>query len=213
MLRRRVMQRAFVIIIFSTLIALFVTACGGMKSVLSDPEWSENYSFQADCDVPKMIDGSMYTAEEARRAEYIKGQPADDSRFTNVTITFREPKDIKRILVRRRTEDSAPLDLDILAMEDGEWKTVKKVRGEIGTDNERGNDIDIRLSVVTDKIRVRVQRASRTASGKLGITVRGGASGRARSAELERILRQPVKLAEIEIYGVKTEATEASEQS
>lgn len=201
------MRGVLVTIILTALLALLATGCGSMKSVLADPEWSENYSLEARCDVPKLIDGSMYTTAETLRPEHVRGTKADESRFTEVNITFKEPKDIKRVVIRRRSEDTAVLDVDVLAMIDGNWEEVKSVRGELGKDNAAGNDIDIRVKTTTNEIKVRVERAARTADGKSAIAVAPGASSvRDRSAQIERLLQLPVKLAEIELYGVKAEA-------
>ena len=194
------MQRIFVIFALVASMALFSAGCGSMKSMLSDPAWSENYALKGECTVEQMIDGSMYTAGETRPAEYKKGEEVDDSRFSEVTLTLKEPKDIRKIVLRRRSEDSVPVDLDILVMEDGDWKTLKTLRGQVGVDSERGNDIDIRVKVVTDQIKIRAQRATRTAKGKIAISTRDS-SGR-RTAQIDRILRQPIKIAEFEVYGL-----------
>jgi len=200
------MQRVCVVGVLVTLLALLTTGCGSMKSVLADPEWSENYALEADCDVPNLIDGSMYTTGQTILPEHTRGTKAEDSRFTNVTVTLKKPKDIKRVVIRRRSEDSAVLDVDVMAMVDGEWKEVRKIRGEIGNDNASGNDVDIRIKAVTDKVMVKIQRATRTADGKSAIAAApGSGGGRDRGAQIERLLQQPIKLAEIELYGVKAE--------
>jgi hypothetical protein len=176
-----------------------------MKSVLGEPEWSENYALEAESDVPKMNDGSMYSSGETLLMEHMRGERADDSRFTEVSMKFKEPKDIKRVVLRRLPEDAVPLDVDIEALINGEWNTVKSVRGQVGVDNQVSNDIDLRINAFTDNIKVRVQRATRTEDGKAAITRTPGSStrGSGRSAEIERVLRQPVTISEIEIYGIK----------
>ena len=194
------MQRVFVATFLASLLALFAAGCASMSSMLAEPEWSENYALEGECDVPELNDGSMYTTGQTHPPEYVRGEQVDDSRFSDAIVTFREPKDIRKIVLRRRSEDSVPVDVDILSMADGEWETIKEVRGEVG------DDIDMRIKAVTDKLRVRIQRATRTAKGKVAMSrTTSGTRGRGRGAEMERILREPIKLAEIEIYGLKVE--------
>ena len=199
------MQRVFVAITLVSLLVISAVGCSSMSSMLSEPEWSENYVLKGECDLPELNDGSMYTTAKMHPPEYIKGERADDSRFSDAIVTLKEPKDIRRIVLRRRSEDVAAVDIDILVMEGDDWKEVKQVRGEVGIDSERGNDIDIRLKVVADKIRIRAQRATRTAKGKSAVSSAGTSGGR-RGAQMERVLREPIKLAEIEMYGIKEEA-------
>jgi len=195
------MQRIFVAITLVSLLVISAVGCSSMSSMLSEPDWSENYVLEAECDLPELNDGSMYTTAKMHPPEYIKGERPDDSRFSDAIVTLKEPKDIRKIVLRRRSEDVAAVDVDILIMKNGDWKEVKQVRGEIGVDSERGNDIDISLKVVADKIRIRAQRATRTSKGKMAISSTDS-SGR-RGAQMERILREPIKLAEIEMYGLK----------
>lgn len=195
------MQRVFAAIVLVPLLVLLAAGCSLMKSALGEPEWSENYALDGECDVPQLNDGSMYTTGETHPPEYVRGQQMDDSRFSDAIITFKEPKDVRKIVLRRRSDDAVPVDIDIVVMADDEWKTIKEVRGEVG------DDVDVRVKTVTDKLRIRVQRATRTAKGKVAITKSsgGGTRGRGRAAELERLLREPVTLAEIEVYGLKVE--------
>lgn len=195
------MQRFFpVAAVLLPLLAVFALGCGGVSSMLKDPEWTENYALAGECDIEQLNDGSMYTTATTHAPEYIRGEQMDDSRFTDANVTLKEPKDIRRIVVRRRSEDSVPVDLDILAMINGELQNIKEVRGEVK------DDIDIRVKVVTDHLRIRAQRATRTAGGKAAITKStSSARGRGRSADMDRVLREPPKFAEIELYGFKAE--------
>jgi HSP20 family molecular chaperone IbpA len=181
------------------LLFVFALGCGGISSMLKEPEWTENYALAGECDIEQFNDGSMYTTATTHPPEYIRGQQMDDSRFTDTNITLKEPKDIRRIVVRRRSEDSIPVDLDILAMVNGELQIIKEVRGVVK------DDIDVRVKVVTDQFRIRAQRATRTAGGKVAITKSTSARGRARTADMDRVLREPPKFAEIELYGFKSE--------
>ena len=182
------------------LLVVSALGCGAISSMLKEPEWTENYALAGECDIEQLNDGSMYTTAATHPAEYIRGQQMDDSRFTDTNITLKEPKDIRRIVVRRRSEDSVPVDLDILAMLNGELEIIKEVRGAVK------DDIDVRVKVVTDQFRIRAQRATRTAGGKVAITKSTSSTrGRARTADMDRVLREPPKFAEIELYGFKSE--------
>ena len=188
------MQRICIAIVLTTLLALLSTGC----AMLAQPDWSENYALEGECDVEQLSDGSMYTTGETHMPEYIRGQRADDSRFSDAILTFKEPKTIKKIVIRRRPEDSVAVDINVLAMINGDWKMVKQARGEIK------DDINIMVSTTTDKLKIRAQRATRTAKGKSGIArSAGGGSGRGRRTQVERVLREPLRFAEIEIYGLK----------
>jgi hypothetical protein len=201
--RRNVMQRVCVSVVLVSLLVIFAAGCGALSSMLAEPEWSENYALDAQCTVPEMNDGSMYSSGKTLPAEYVKGQRADDSRFTDVILTFKESKEVRRITVRRRSEDAVPVDINVFAMIKDEWKLVSdSTRGEVE------DSMNINLRAASDKIKIRAQRATRTAKGKAAITK--GIEGSARRTQMERILREPLKFAEIEVYGLKPK-TETAE--
>lgn len=184
---------------FLPLLLLLAVGCGKISSMLAEPAWTENYALQATCDIPEMNDSSMYTSGQTRPPEYIKGEKIEEGRFSEVNISFKDPKNVRRIVVRRRTEDTVAVDLNIEAMVSGEWKVVKEIRGA------DKSDIDIKLVTVTDKLKIKTQRATRTASGKSVIALSAkstGGTGR-RGPEVDRVLHEPIKIAEIEIYGIK----------
>ena len=195
------MRRTYVAIALVPLLALFATGCSVMSKVFSEPQLSDNYALEGECDVPELVDGSMFSRGRTHPPVYVKGQRPDDSRFTETIVTLKAPKSINRILVRRLSEDSVPVDLDIQVMKDGEWEVIKEVRGTVE------DDIKVSVNTVTDKVKIRAQRATRTAKGKVAVTKsnRGGATGRGRRAEIQTLLRDPITLAEIELYGIKTE--------
>jgi len=169
-----------------------------MSSMLAEPEWSENYALEAESNVPELVDGSMYSRGEAQPAQHIRGQRADDSRFTDILVTFKKPKDIRRIIVRRRSEDSTAIDANVFVMVDDKWRMVSdSIRGD------SNDDVKISLKTTANKLKIRVQRASRTAQGKSSITSGTDRSGRSSRTQVETILRQPIKFAEVEIYGLK----------
>ena len=190
------MQRVSVAGVLIPLLIVLAAGC----AMLASPEWSDNYALEAECSVPEMIDGSMYSSGQTQPPEYIKGERADDSRFMDVILTLKEPKDLRKILIRRRSEDNVPVDVNIFAMVNDEWKLV--------SDSTRGadkDDIDIPVRVATGKVKIRTQRATRTAGGKSAIG-RTADTGVGRRRQVETILRQPVKYAEVEVYGLKPKA-------
>lgn len=197
------MQRFLTAVVLLPLLAVFAAGCGSISSALKEPEWSKNYALEGECDVEQLNDGSMYTTGKTHPAEYVRGGQTDDSRFTDAIITFKTPVDIRRIVVRRRSEDSVPVDLDILVITNGEWETIKEVRGEIK------DDIEIRIKAAADKFKIRAQRATRTSKGKAAVAKSTSGGGRARSAAVERVLREPLTFAEIEMYGLKEAEVES----
>jgi len=197
---RSVMQRVYVTFSILSLLALFLTGCG-LTSKLAEPPLSENFATKGTCNVPELIDGSMYTTAKTLQPEYVKGSEQESSRFSEATITFKEPRDIKKVVIKRREEDVVAVDVDLEAMVDGSWKTLKEIRGDVKP------IIEARVDIVTNQFKVKVQRATRTADGKSAISKtgkQGGAGGR-RGPEIDRILYDPVKLAEIELYSFQSQ--------
>ena len=199
-IRRNVMQRISVAGVLVPLLIAFVAGC----AMLASPEWGDNYALEATCTVPELIDGNMYSTGKTLPAEYIKGQPADDSRYTDVILTFEEPKDIRKLVVRRRSEDNAPVDINVFAMINDKWKEISS-----STRGASKDDISIHLRATTSKIKIRSQRATRTAKGKSALAA-GREPGARRFTQVETILRKPLKYAEIEVYGIKPK-TESKE--
>ncbi len=185
---------------------IFIMGC----AMLAEPQWTK---LEVTSDVEQFTDGSMYTTAQTKLPEHVKGEKIDDSRFTEAYVSLKSPQDVKRILIRRRAEDTVATDLNIYVMVNNEWTLVKEIRG-----NDK-SDIDVRINTVkTDKIKIRAQRALRTATGKSAVQQAGGGArggrrvaGQAGAGEAERILREPLKFAEIEVYGIAS-GTTAKEQ-
>lgn len=186
--------------LFASLFALvlFIAGCAS----LAEPQWAK---LDVTSDIEQFTDGSMYTEGQTQNPEYVKGEKIDDSRFTEAYVSLKSPQDIKRIVIRRRTESTVATDLNVFAMVNKEWQPVKEVRGD------EKSDIDIRINTVkTDKIKIRAQRSLKTSTGKSAVQQQGGANkqggrrvaGQAGAGEAERILREPLKFAEIEVYGL-----------
>lgn len=201
------MKKCIYALAFVFVLAILIAGC----ATLAEPQWAK---LDVTSDVEQFTDGSMYTTAQTKIPEYVRGEKVDDSRFTEAYVSLKSPQDVKRILIRRRTEDTVATDLNIYVMVDNEWKLVKEIRG-----NDK-SDIDIVINTVkTDKIKIRAQRSLRTASGKSAVQQSGGGArsgrrvaGQAGAGEAERILREPLKFAEIEVYGIASGTAPAKEQ-
>lgn len=170
---------------------------------LAEPKYEK---YEATSDVEQFTDGSMYTTAKTQIPAYVKGKDIEDNRFTEAVVKLKSPKEVRKVTVRRRAEDTVPIDINVLAKVGEEWKMLRQIRGEVKS------DIDIQITpIVTKEIKIEAQRATRTADGKSAISMGTGREGSRRGAsgggEIERLLREPVKIAEIEVYGLaKTEA-------
>lgn len=185
------MQRVLVALVLALSLMAFVAGCG----ILAEPQWSDNYALEAKSNVPEMNDGSMYSSGETQPPEYVRGERADDSRYNDVIFTFKEPKLLRKVVLRRRSEDKAAIDVNIFAMMDDKWRQISDVtRGEVG------ETVNIHIRTTTSQLKIRVQRAARS-KGKSAIVADSDRGGRQRN--VERILRKPVKFAEVEVYGLK----------
>ena len=190
------MKRCAYTLAFLLVLTLFVAGC----AVLAEPKWSK---LEVNSDVEQFTDGSMYTSAQTQIPEYVKGEARDDSRYTDAIVSLKSPQAIKRILIRRNSEDTVPVDINLFAFMNDNWKLLKEIRGE------EKSEIDIRLSTIeTSKIKIKAQRATRTATGKSAVVQSGGEkktgkrAGAGGAVEADRILREPLKFAEIEVYGI-----------
>jgi hypothetical protein len=195
-----------IIFTFASLIVLasFLAGC----AVLKEPSWVK---LEAKSEVEQFTDGSMYTTAETRMPEYSKGDARDDSRFRDAVVSLKTVQPVKRIVVRRRTEDVVAADIDLYAMIGEEWELIKEIRGI------ESADIDIKINTTkTDKIKIRAQRATRTAAGKSAVATGAQGAGGKRIGNdpgaAERLLREPLKFAEIEVYGISDEPVAQQEK-
>jgi len=91
-------------------------------------------------------------------------------------------------------------------MKNDEWKMIHDL-----TRGEMDDDLKISVRTNTDKLKIRVQRASRTSKGKSSVTSGTSRSGRSSRTQVETILREPIKFAEVEVYGLKPKAPAEAE--
>lgn len=198
-------RNASVFIISLTYLVILISGC----AFLAEPKYER---YEVTSDVEQFTDGSMYTSAKTQIPAYVKGRGIEDSRFTEAVVKLKSPREVRKVTVRRRTEDTVPVDINVLAKVGEEWKMLKQIRGEVKS------DISIQFSpVVTKEIKIEAQRATRTADGKSAISVGPGRGAGRRGAtgggEVERLLREPVKIAEIEVYGLaKTETKTEKEK-
>ncbi len=191
-------RNASIFFVLLTCLVVLISGC----AFLSEPKYEK---YEAISDVEQFTDGSMYTSAKTQIPAYVKGKDMEDSRFTEAVVKLKSPQEVRKVAVRRRAEDTVPVDINVLAKVGEEWQTLKQIRGEVKS------DINIQFSpVVTSEIKIEAQRATRTADGKSAISMGAGKGGTRRGAsgggEVERLLREPVKIAEIEVYGLaKTE--------
>ena len=119
-------------------VTCFIAGCkaGFMSALVSPQEWSENYALLegATCTVPEMTDGNLETVGTAKQHWIV------------VTLPVR--KSIHRIVIRETNIE------DFIVYEnsggEGDWKRIDKIK------NNRQSTIDMRVSVVTDGIRLKI---------------------------------------------------------
>ena len=125
-------------LIITTITLLYLSGCqaGILGKFFMGQEWSENYALLegTTCTTPAMIDGNMDTVGKSGRHEVI--------------ITLPERKSIHRILIRGANIE----DYILYASQgsEGLWKQITKQK------NNRSDTIEIRVSIVADKLRFRI---------------------------------------------------------
>ena len=157
-------------------------------------EWSENYALAdgVEANDPAFIDGDLNTMGKSR----FPTESVDNLQFplSEALITLPERKSIHRIIIH-----SPNLQIfDIMARdESGGWEKIKEVK------SNKKDVIDLRLSVITDGIRIRVRRTSDDASERRKNTMRGGGM-----IWIRGNIRASADISEIELYGYadKTDA-------
>ncbi|MDE0297418.1 MAG: hypothetical protein OXN17_02150 [Candidatus Poribacteria bacterium] len=119
-------------------VSCFVAGCnaGFMSALVAPQEWSENYALLegATCTAPGMIDGDLETVAV--------------SQGRNIVVNLPTRKTIHRIVIRETNIEDLIVYHKIGG--EGEWKRIDKIK------KKRPSTIDMRVSVVTDAIRIRV---------------------------------------------------------
>lgn len=177
--------------VFAILIAFTVLGCGSVtKSIMAKQDWSENYALAEEVEAtsPLMVDGDLSTMAETQAPTEARGRGSTE--FTEAVVKLPERKSIRRIVLHTPNMETFSV---YAATDDGDtWKPLEEVK------NNSEKMVDISVSAVTDKIRIRVRKTSddeRQAGGRR----RGG-----------RMTHAKGKIKEIEIYGlVEAHASES----
>jgi len=189
---------------YRILIALSIAAilisflgCGMFGAVVGTQEWSDNYALMdgVTATAPEMIDGDMKTSGKTAFPEGADSSMYGTSPPSEAVITLPEKMSIYRIVIH-----SPDLKIfDVLSDKgDNNWEKIKE------NQKVTKNFADIRVSTMTDKIRIRV----RTTSGDAEV----GRASRARSWGGRRGGRQraPATIGEIELYGFASSGVSTS---
>lgn len=177
----------------------FAVVLVGCSALLSQQEWSENYSLLegTTSTSPSMIDGDINTIGEttlpATASSAMGSNPAPE-----VVITLPEEKVIRRIVIHSENLKT----FDIFAdqggiVKDTDWKLIK----EIKTVKTNPIEIPVLISHPTNRIRLRVLSTTDDANLKRSQRARSGGGG-FRGFGQNR--RAQGKIKEIELYGYKT---------
>ena len=169
--------------VFAIFIAFTVLGCGSVtKSIMAKQDWSENYSLAEGVEAtsPLMVDGDLSTIGETQTSTETRGRGSTE--FTEAVVKLPEKRSIRRIVIHTPNMESFSV---YAAADDGDtWKPLEEVK------NSSEKMVDMSVSAVTDKIRIRVRKTSddeRQAGGRR----RGGRMSHAKG-----------KIKEIEIYGL-----------
>ncbi len=176
-------------VVSAVLIAFTIAGCGAItKSIVAKQEWSKNYAAVEGVEAtsPLMIDGNKSTIGETQTPAGTGGRGSAE--FTEAIVTLPEKKNIRRIVLYTTNLES----FSVYAIaDDGKiWKPLEEIK------NNSEKMIDMSVSTVTDKIRIRVRKTSDDER------LPGGRSRR-------QVRRAKGKIREIEIYGlVEAQPTE-----
>ncbi|MCZ6680134.1 MAG: hypothetical protein O7E52_23130 [Candidatus Poribacteria bacterium] len=180
--------------IFTLILSYFALGCGSamLNALVSAQEWSENYATlegttcgysakDSQIPVPEMIDGDLETVGRAGR---------------EIILTLPTRKSIHRVVIRGTNIEDVILYAGLGG--EGNWRKVKQLK------NNRESTIDLRVSFVTDRIRLRV-------GGTFDDQRIAGAYSAQRNAIIsQRKLGSPTAQ-EIELYGFVDKKTQKSE--
>jgi hypothetical protein len=181
----------------SFLFFFFISIIIGCKtfSILTTPqEWSENYTLAdgVEANDPAFIDGDLNTIGKSRFPE--GGVDSLQFPLSEAVITLPERKAIHRIVIH-----SPNLQVfDIMAKdESGGWERIKEVK------SNTKEVIDLRISTITDGIRIRVRRTSDDAAERRKNTTRSGGI-----IWVQGNIRASADISEIELYGYADQTAE-----
>jgi hypothetical protein len=174
------------------------SGCGGLGSVIGTGGWSENYALMdgVTATAPEMIDGDVNTSAQTVFSEGGGGSSyGTSSPPSEAIVTLPQKMSIARIVINAPTLKT----FDILSDKgNGNWVIIKEIK------SVQQHPIEVRVSTMTDKIRIR----AKTTTGDAVV----GRRERSRSWGDSRIgrSRAPAEIKEIELYGYATGAVSAA---
>ena len=146
------MYRILIALAIGAMLASFL-GCGMFGAVVGTEEWSENYALMngATATSPEMIDGNVKTSGQTSFPEGADASMYGSSPPSEAIVTLPERMSIYRIVI-----NSPDLQVfDVLSDKgDNDWEVIKE------NQKVTKNPIDVRVSTVTDKIRIRVRTTS-----------------------------------------------------
>jgi hypothetical protein len=167
--------------------ASVIIGCKTLSMLTTPQEWSANYALAdgVEANDPAFIDGDLNTIGKSRFPE----EAVESLQFplSEALVILPERKSIHRIVIH-----SPNLQVfDIMARDDsGGWEKIKEVK------SKKKETADIRVSTITDGIRVRVRRTSDDAAERRKNTTRGVGM-----IWIRGNIRASADISEIELYG------------
>lgn len=173
-----------------------IIGCKTLTMLTTPQEWSENYALAdgVEANDPAFIDGDVKTMGKSRFPE--EGVESLQFPLSEAVITLPERKSIHRIVIH-----SPNLQVfDVMARDDsGGWEKIKEVK------SNKKDVIDLRVSTITDGIRIRVRRTSDDAAERRKNVMRGGGM-----LWIRGNIRANADISEIELYGYADKTGEPS---
>jgi hypothetical protein len=161
------------------------------QTLFQEQEWSENYALEegVKCTAVEMIDGDVNTAAGTVFPDKIYGRTVYGAfPSAEAEVALPEKKSIHKIVIR--SEDLDTFSVLASVGERDEWKIIKEF------ENNKEQEIVIRASVITDKIKIRARGRS-THEGTQRALAHGGVM------TLRSVKVTEPEIQEIELYGFK----------
>jgi hypothetical protein len=196
---RYIMYRIFIALSIMAMLFSFL-GCGMFGAIVGTEEWSENYALMdgVTATSPEMIDGNVKTSGQTSFPEGADSSMYGSSPPSEAIVTLPERMSIYRIVINSPNL----VVFDVFADKgDNDWEMIKE------NQKVSKNPANVRVSTVTDKIRIRVRTTKDDAEV--------GRRSRARSwgGRTSGRQRAPATINEIELYGFATSgiSTQAGE--
>ena len=176
------------ILLLSSFLALIIIGCKVLSTLGTPQGWSGNYALLdgVEANDPAFIDGDLNTIGKSQFPE--AGVDSLQFPLSEALVILPERKSIHRIVIH-----SPNLQVfDIMARDDsGGWEKIKEIK------SIKKNIVDLRISTITDGIRVRVRRTSDDAAERRKNTM----LGRGGMVWVRGNTRANAEIGEIELYG------------